>query len=159
MLNIKSKSIEEDKFHELCVHVLTLDKAILFCAMAHKSGYLVSLATNHNGRSRRTRGHINSGDGLQNELDPRSPHFLSDIELEKYLYQSGIMWGIQKSWQKKLGHVRHFVSYYDAMPLVTIPLDNSHFLFLGIDSTKRPNVERIILHKLLPLLQKSSQTL
>jgi hypothetical protein len=156
MLNIKNKPIEDDKFHELCVQVLTVDKAILFCAMAHKSGYLVSLATNHNSNGRETRDHIRIEDIVRDDLDPRSPRFLSDMELEKYLYQSGIMWGIQKSWQKKLGHVRHFVSYYDAMPLVTIPLDNSHFLFLGIDSTKHPNVERIVLHKLGPMLRKAS---
>lgn len=153
MLNIKNKPIEDDKFHKLCVHVLSVDKAILFCAMAHKSGYLVSLATNHNGSSPKIRDHIRIEDSVQDELDPRSPHFLSDMELEKYLYQSGIMWGIQKSWQKKLGHVRHFVSYYDAMPLVTIPLDNSHFLFLGIDSTKHPNVERIVLQKIIGSLE------
>ena len=151
--------MEDDKFHDLCIHILSLDKSILFCAMAHKSGYLVSLATNHNRSRLETRDYGRVDNSPHEGLDPLSLHFPSEIELEKYLYQSGIMWGIQKSWQKKLGHVRHFVSYYDALPLVTIPLDSSHFLFLGIDSTKHPNVERIISQKLSPLLQKESQVL
>lgn len=149
----RNKPVADDKFHELCAHVLSLDRAVLFCALAHKSGYLLSLAANRNDSSRDARDHGGKGSSPQLELDHPSFQFPNDIELERYLYQSGIMWGIQKSWQKKLGHVRHFVSYFDAMPLVTIPLDNSHFLFLGVDSTKHPNVERMVLQKIMRSLE------
>ena len=167
MQDSSSRSVEDDKMFDLCVHVLSLDRAILFCGLAHKSGYLMALASSS--KTNRPRVAKNNGfkDGPAHAkaarlADGRGPAdqsstFLGEVELEKYIFQSGIIWGIHKLWERKLGHIQHIVSYYDEMPLVTIFLDGNHFLLMAIDSKSRyPNIDRIVSQKIIPSLERLS---
>ena len=150
--------------NNLCSSVVALDKAIVFCAIAQKSGYLVTLASNHNGRrpSQKKLDHesllANTAVRSQETNDAPLDH-LTDAEIAKFAFHAGIICGLHKFWQRKLGSIRHFVSYYDEMPLVTIVFDDGHFLLMGIDSAKRHGIDRILSHKVLPFLQKGSPSL
>lgn len=171
MQNSSNRPIEDEKMFDLCVNVLSLDRGISFCALAHKSGYLMALASSSRNSSHHK---VTKNNGFKNssgsahatireagieKLDAVEPSrsILSEVELEKYIFQSGIIWGIHKLWERKLGHVRHIVSYYDEMPLVTLFVDNEHFLLLGIGSaTRNSNIDRIVLQKIVPSLEKLS---
>jgi hypothetical protein len=153
--------------YDMCTHVLSLDRAILFCALAHKSGYLMALAASNNanhGKAAKNNGFKDSDGKARRELQDglgmdgiSTPEFLSEVELEKYIFQSGIIWGIHKLWERKLGHIQHIVSYYDEMPLVTVFLDSNHFLLMAIDSrTKNRNIDKIVSEKVVPSLGKLS---
>ena len=150
--------------NNLCSSVVSLDKAIVFCAIAQKSGYLVTLASNRNDRrfSQKNRNHgsllANNEVGMEGANDALLQH-LSDAEIAKFAFHAGIICGLHKFWQRKLGSIRHFVSYYDEMPLVTIVIDEGHFLLMGIDSARRHGIDRILSHKVLPFLQKGSPSI
>ena len=165
MINDQIKSVIEDgMINNLCSSVVSLDKAIVFCAIAQKSGYLVTLASNHNGRppSQKKLKHesllANTAVQMEETNDALLQH-LTDAEIAKFAFHAGIICGLHKFWQRKLGSIRHFVSYYDEMPLVTIVFDDGHFLLMGIDSAKRHGIERILSHKVMPFLQKGSPSM
>ena len=129
---------------EICSKIVSLDKAILFCAIAEKPGYLVTIASNPSDRS--------SGQKIQNELGSH----LSDSDMEKYVFNTGIMYGIHKSWEHKLGRVRYFVSHYEDMDIATIMLGKGQFILLGIESNRQRRIDRILSQKILPYLERSA---
>ena len=152
----------ESNGFEICSKIVSLDKAILFCAIAEKQGYLLTFASNSTdsgGHSRRVSNMSRStnidsktnGEKFQNELRSH----LSDSDMEKYVFNTGIMYGIHKSWEQKLGGIRYFVSYYDDIEIATIMLGKSQFILLGIDSTKHRRMDRILSQKVMPHLERS----
>jgi hypothetical protein len=153
--------IEDNKMNELCSALVSLDKAIIFCAIAQKSGYLVTLASNQNNKRLPVQNHdqrpvlASNASSKEEAYDLQQEH-LSDAEIARYAFHTGIMCGLHRSWERKLGSIRHFISYYDEMPLVTIVFDDGHFLLMGIDSSKQHGIDRILSQKVLPLLQKGS---
>lgn len=168
MQDSSNKQFEDDRMFDLCSHVISLDRAIMFCALAHKSGYLIALASSnktnrHRGLVKNEITGVHGRVGIQDIQDTTAgapvqlPTFLTEVELEKYIFQAGIIWGIHKLWERKLGHVRHIVSYYDEIPLATIFLDNNHFLLTGIDSrAKSRDIDKLVSKKILPSLGKFS---
>jgi len=143
---MQNEPVIDKKLSELPKQIVAIDKAILLCAVAHKSGYLVALSRN-----------IETLDRNREPTKGKSSNFvtlLDDADIEKYLFQMGITCGIMKSWERKLGHVRHFVSYYDKMPLVTIILDNDYFVLLGLGSVKQNSIDHIMSQKVIPSLAK-----
>ncbi|MGI0049321.1 MAG: hypothetical protein ACREAW_07250 [Nitrososphaera sp.] len=149
---------------DICSKMVSLDKAILFCAIAEKPGYLVTIASNpsdgSSGRSRRgsnispSTNMDNKGNGqkFQNELGS----YLSDSDMEKYVFNTGIMYGIHKSWEHKLGRVRYFVSHYEDMEIATIMLGKGQFILLGIESKRQRRIDRILSQKIMPYLESSA---
>jgi len=127
--------------------ILATDRAILFCAVAHKSGYLITSSRNIEDRNRTNKLAITESQSNFSSL-------LDEADIEKYVFQMSITCGIMKSWERKLGHIRHFVSYYSKMPLVTIMLDNDYFVMLAITSTKKHSIDRIVSQKIIPTLGK-----
>jgi hypothetical protein len=148
---------------EICSKIVSLDKAILFCAIAEKPGYLVTIASNPSDSSSRSRRGSNispstnaddkvDDEKFQNEL--RS--YLSDSDMEKYVFNTGIMYGIHKSWEHKLGRVRYFVSHYEDMEIATIMLGKGQFVLLGIESKRQRRIDRILSQKIMPYLERSA---
>jgi hypothetical protein len=170
MQDSTNRPVEDEWMYEMCTQLLSVDRTILFSALAHKSGYLMALAASnskHRKASRnsgstyseahsKTRNYPESEKTLESML--ASPNFLTEVELEKYIFQSGIIWGIHKLWERKLGHIQYVISSYDEMHLVTIFLDNNHFLLMAVDSrSKRSNVDRIVSEKVVPSLERLSR--
>jgi len=159
-----NRPVEDEAIYDVCTHVLSLDRSILFCALAHKSGYLMALATTNDNDRNKVAKNNSAREHAEKNLQHspgidriKAQDFLSEVELEKYIFQSGIIWGIHKLWEKKLGRIQHVVSYYDEMPLAIIFLDGSHFLLMAIDlRTKNRNIDKIILEKVVPSLGKLS---
>ena len=81
---------------------------------------------------------------------------LSDAEIARYAFHTGIMCGLHKFWERKLGSIHYFVSHYDEMPLITIFMGDGHFLLMGIDSSKQHGIDRIVTQKIIPFLQKGT---
>lgn len=164
MQNSSNRQMEDDRMFDLCSHVISLDRAIIFCALGHKSGYMIALASSNKG-NRHERLHSNGLHIVDDKVGSYRPEetksssllepFLTEVELEKYVFQSGIIWGIHKLWERKLGKVRHIVSHYDEIPLATIFIDNNHFLLTAIDSKgKVRDVNKIVTQKIIPSLEK-----
>ena len=120
----------EEKFQNLPKEVLFLNKAIKFCALAHKTGYIVLSSS---------------------RIDPGT--FLTESETEKYAFQTGISYGMQKSWQDKLGKIEYSVSHYDNMMVAMVPLLEDHFLLVSMDSEKQRDVYQIVNGKIIPFLK------
>lgn len=76
--------------------------------------------------------------------------------MEKYTFQTGIRCGLHKSWEHKFGKIKQFMAYYEKMPLVTIMLDDTHFLLVGFDLSKSAKLEHFVSQKLTPYLEKES---
>jgi hypothetical protein len=140
--------IDETRFNELCSAVVSLDKSILFCALAQKSGYLITIATNQNNE--------HDGRSISASRNDVMQQHLSDAEIARYAFHTGIMCGLHKFWERKLGSIQHFVSHYDEMPLATIFLGDGHFLLMGIDSAKQHGIDRIVTQKIIPFLRKGT---
>jgi len=154
----------DNKILNLCNGVLSLDKAINFCAVAHKSGYLISYASrdtdthppNHDG-SELVSNSVSHGKEVEGEQAGlhQLPH-LSEAEMEKYTFHAGIRYGLNKSWEHKFGKIKQFVAYYDHVTLVTIMLDDTHFLLVGFEPAKSGKLEHFVSQKLTPYLEKQS---
>jgi len=132
--------------------------------VAHKSGYLISYAsketdthpTNHDGVEL-----VNNSvsHGKEVEVEQAGLHHLPDLseaEMEKYTFHTGIRYGLHKSWEHKFGKIKQFVAYYDNGTLVTIMLDDTHFLLVGFGVVKSGKLEHIVSQKLAPYLEKKS---
>jgi len=83
---------------------------------------------------------------------------LNDAEMEKYTFHSGILCGLHKSWEHKFGRIKKFVAYYDEITLVTIMLDENHFLLIGFDVSKNDQLDRIVSEKIVPYLARNAIT-
>lgn len=136
-----------------------MDNAIVFSAIAHKIGYLI-------GHSSRDRSHdepmaSNTRASTQPLLNNEQPtdSQLSDAEMEKYTFHTGILCGLHKSWEHKFGRINQFVAYYDEITLVTVMLDDNHFLLIGIDVSKNELVNHIISQKVVPFLENNAISL
>src|SRR5574341_160835 len=157
MLHDRSTRLNgNNKITDTCNVMLTLDGAIQFCAIGEKSGYLMALASNraNTGKGRNFHQSVIGRDNIDSYEREKAPNsdslsHLNDIEMEKYSFHTGIMWGLHKSWKNNLGRIRHYVAHYDDSSLVTVVLDDNHFLLLGIDTTNDPNIDRIISQKVL----------
>ena len=152
---IKSE-IDESRFNQLCSAVVSLDKSILFCALAQKSGYLITIATNQDNRHQEDERNHRSILATSRKNEDIMQQHLSDAEIARYAFHTGIICGLHKFWERKLGSIQHFVSYYDEMPLATIFLGDGHFLLMGIDSTRQHGIDRIVTQKIIPFLQKGT---
>jgi hypothetical protein len=144
---MRNEPAVDKKMFDLPKQILAIDRAILFCAVAHKSGYLVTSSPNIEDRNRTDTIVITESKSSFSSL-------LDEADIEKCVFQMGITCGIMKSWERKLGHIRHFVSYYNKMPLVTIMLDNDYFVLLAITSAKEHNIDHIVSQKIIPILGK-----
>jgi hypothetical protein len=149
---------------DLCNRVLSVDNAIQFCAIAHKSGYLISQASSSDDDLYR-RDHDGSilainerSDPEDSEIDASLSHsrHLTEAEMEKYTFHTGILCGLHKSWEHKFGKIKQFVAHYDDVSLVTIMLDDSHFLLFGINATNRSKLDHLISQKVMRFLEKES---
>ena len=165
MLHDRSAALNgNSKITDTCNGMLLLDGAIQFCAIGEKSGYLLALASNRRNTPRGMGFHrsavagdnINSYEKEQIRSNKDQPSHLNDTEMEKYSFHTGIMWGLHKSWENNLGRVRHYVAHYDDSSLVTVVLDDNHFLLLGMEPTSDPNIERILSQKVIPYLEKAA---
>ena len=76
--------------------------------------------------------------------------------MEKYTFHAGIRYGLNKSWEHKFGKIKQFVAYYDNVTLVTIMLDDTHFLLVGFEPAKSGKLEHFVSQKLTPYLEKQS---
>ncbi|HEX9678568.1 MAG TPA: hypothetical protein VGA14_07370 [Nitrososphaera sp.] len=164
MLHDKSTALNRDsKITDTCNEMLSLDGAIQFCAIGEKSGYLMALASNRRNSVKGRNYHqpVIGGDNSNSYEKEKAPNsdslsHLNDTEMEKYSFHTGIIWGLHKSWENNLGRVRHYVAHYDDSSLVTVVLDDNHFLLLGMEPTSDPNIERILSQKVIPYLEKAA---
>lgn len=147
---------------EICSKIVSLDKAILFCAIAQKPGYLVAFASNPSISSDENAYDnlsINTDDGNKSDsekLQNKLRSYLSNTEMEKYAFNTSIIYGIHKSWERKLGRVRYFVSYYEDIEIATIMIGEGQFILLGIESKRQRRIDRILSQKIMPYLERSA---
>ena len=149
---------DESKIISLCDQIVAKDKAILFSAISHKVGYLIGHSSSAEVYVNRE---VNNNQPVLNDpsILPVTPESsLNDAEMEKYTFHTGILCGLHKSWEHKFGRIKKFVAYYDEITLVTIMLDEDHFLLIGFDVSKNDALESIVSEKIVPYLARNAIT-
>ncbi|MEO9321535.1 MAG: hypothetical protein ABI361_12790 [Nitrososphaera sp.] len=129
---MRRDQIIEQEMSDLAHRVMHADDSIIFSAVGHASGSLVSSSAPR---------HFSPQDRL------------TQADIEKYVFQTGINCAMQRIWEHRAGRLRYFASYYDGMMLVTVVLNEDYFLLTAIDQAGG-SVDGFITKKIIPSLSK-----
>lgn len=118
---------------DLAHRVMHADDSIMFSAVGNASGALVSCSAAR--MSTPSRG-------------------LTEAEIEKYVFQTGINCSMQRIWEQRLGRIRYFIACFDGMMLVTVILNEDYFLLTAIDHSWCHSIDGLVSQKIIPSLSK-----
>lgn len=121
----------EVNLKDICGQILALDRSIRFAGIGDKMGKLVA----HQFRE---------------DITP----ILTFDELEGSVIRSVLRMKTREDYEAKLGRAIYTSTLYENVKRVSIPLQNIDYVLLMVSFERDVDHEKIILSKILPLMQK-----